>query len=163
MLEWYHWTLIGAAALAALSAWHVPRAVFWIAIGAFFYVVSAMWHVYGFPYATAFGAGTNLVVCYLLWIFAEQRYEMRLWNFFHLMLVVDLLYIVGTIRDQITFAITLEVINLVALLFIMLTGIAERVNGLSIRPSDTGWARFVHRALFAERSTNSRPWWQTEK
>lgn len=162
-MEYYHWTLIGLAALAAISAWNVPRAVLWVALGAVFYVASAMWHNAGLPYATVFGAATNLIVCYLLWIFADLRYEMRLWNAYHAMLVVDILYIFGWINSHINFAIALEIINGVALLFITATGIMERARvGISIRASGGGWNRFVHSALFAERSASTRPWWQRQ-
>lgn len=160
-MEYYHWTLIGLAVLAAVSAWNVPRAVLWIAIGALFYVASAMWHNAGLPYATPFGAATNLVMCYLLWIFADQRWEMRFWNMFHLMLVIDILYIFRWIPSQEHFAIALEIINAIALLFITATGIMERASvGLPFRSAGNRWNRAVHSALWAQRSERSRPPWQ---
>lgn len=161
-MEYYHWTLIGLAVVAAASAWNVPRAVFWVALGALFYVASAMWHNAGLPYPTIFGAATNLVVCYLLWIFADLRYEMRLWNFYHLMLVVDILYIFGWITSHLNFAIALEIINAVALLFITAAGIMERASAGNLRSARGGWNRFVHSALFAQRAASSRPWWQKQ-
>lgn len=160
-LEWYHWTLISAAIIAGALAWRVPRAVIWIGLGVASYVTSAMWHNAGWPYATQFGAATNLAICYLFWIFSNRRWEMRLWNFFHLMLVVDLLYMFGAIRDQFTFAVSLELINLSALIFIGVTGITERAGGgirsWSAHPRRIG---LVHRTLWAQRSDNSRPPWQ---
>jgi hypothetical protein len=159
-MQYYHFTLIGLALLAIASAWNVPRAVLWIALGAVFYVASAMWHNAGFSYGAAFGAGTNLVMCYLFWIRAEQRYEMRFWNFYHLMLVVDLLYIFGWIKDHEHFAIALEIINAIALLFIIATGLMERAYGISSGSARVRRNSLVYRALWAERSAASRPWWQ---
>jgi hypothetical protein len=163
MLAWYHWTLIGAAAISAALAWNVPRAPMWIALGAISYVTSAMWHNAGWPYATQFGAATNLAICYLMWVFADQRWEMRVWNAFHLMLLIDLLFIFGWIRSQYDFAVSLEIVNLVALIFIGATGIAERADAWrSARGADLHRTGLVHRALWAERSLASRPWWQQE-
>lgn len=159
-MEWYHWTLIGAACTAALLAWNVPRAVLWISIGAVFYLASAMVHNYGFRYATQFGGATNLAMCYLLWIYADQRWEMRLWNAFHLMIIIDILYIFGWIGSQYDFAVALEIINLVTLIFIAGTGAAERLNGVSSGPYLAGRPHSLHNLLWAERSDRSRPWWQ---
>jgi hypothetical protein len=159
-LQWYHMTLITLAALAAWSAWNVPRAVLWIGLGAFFYIVSAWWHNAGWPYATVFGAATNLVMCYLFWIWAEQRFEERLWNAYHLMLVIDVLFIFGYIRSQYDFAVSLEIVNAIALLFVIGVGIAERADGIRARSPHPGRPGFVHRSLFAERSAAYRPPWQ---
>lgn len=155
-----HLILSTAAVTATILAWNVPRAVLWVGLGALSYITSAWWHNAGLPYATQYGAATNLIICYMFWIFAEQRFEMRLWNFFHLMLVVDLLYIFGAINDKLVFAISLELINLAALIFIGVVGIMERVGGVhawSTRPRRTG---LVYRTLWAKRSLHSRPWWQ---
>ena len=162
-LEWYHLVLLSAAAISAGLAWRVPRAVIWIGLGFASYVTSAMWHNAGWPYATVYGAATNLVICYLFWIFSNRRWEMRLWNFFHLMLVVELLYIFGAIRDQFTFAVTIELINLAALIFIGLTGIFDRVGGgIHSWVSHPRRSGFIYRALWAQRSDNSRPPWQSK-
>lgn len=157
---WYHWVLLSAATGAALLAWNVPRAVQWLCCGALSFVLSAMWHRAGWPYATAFGASTNLVICYLFWIFADQRWEMRLWNAFHAMLLVDLLYIFGAIGDHLTFAISLEFINLAAILLVAGTGIAERASGFHSRPAHRRGTGFIYHTLWAARSVASRPWWQ---
>jgi hypothetical protein len=155
-----HLILSTAAVIAAVLAWRIPRAIMWIGLGALSYVTSAWWHNAGLPYGTVYGAATNLAICYLFWIFAENRWEMRLWNFFHLMLVIDLLYIFGAIRDLFTFAVSLELINLAALLFICGVGIMERASGIYSRRSYPGGSDFFYRALWAERSVHSRPWWQ---
>lgn len=155
-----HLILGSAAVIAALLAWRIPRAVLWIGCGALSYITSAWWHNAGLPYGTVYGAATNLAICYAFWILADAKWEMRLWNFFHLMLVVDLLYIFGAIRDIFVFAVSLELINLAALIFIGGVGIMERVGGVYSRRSRFGGSDLVYRALWAERSEHSRPWWQ---
>lgn len=159
-MAWYHIVLIGAAIIAAALAWHVPRAVQWLALGALSYVSSAMWHNAGLPHGAFYGAMTNLAICYGLWIWADQRWEMRLWNCFHFMLIIDILYIVGIIRDQFTFAVSLELINLAAILLIAGTGIVQRVDGMDFGPYRHRWIDSFHRCLWPERSMASRPWWQ---
>lgn len=142
--------LLTAAFAAIVFAWNVPRAVAWTTMGGILYAVSAMYHNYSLPYATAFGAGTNFVMIGFLWAYADQKWEMRLWNFYHLMLVVDLLFIAGFIREKFVFAVTLEIINLVAVLFILGTGLAERLSdGNPARHYNPGRAGFINRALFA--------------
>lgn len=158
-MAWYHAMMISAALFALVSSWQLPRARLWIGAGAFSYASSALWHNYGLPYPVYYGAATNLVLCYLLWIFAQQRYEMRVWNAVHLMLVLDLLYLTGFIRDKIAFAVSLEIVNLVALALISLTGIMERCHVTSWADRYTGWRALIYKSLWAERSRNSKPWW----
>lgn len=161
-MEWYHWVLFIAAMIAGTLAMHVPRAMTWLACLAGSFVLSVIYHRAGWPYATSFGAFTNLGICYLFLLMAKQKWEMRLMNFVQLMLVVDLLYIYGAIGDHFTFAASLEAINLAALLFIGSVGIAERLDangvgawGLYSRRTD-----LVYRALWSKRSDAYRPWWQ---
>lgn len=159
-MEWYHITLITAAIIAAGLAWSVPRAVIWIGLGAISYVVSAWWHNADLPYATQFGAATNLVICYLFWIWAEQKWELRLWNFFHLMLVIDMIYIFGFMTDKFLFAASLELVNLAALIFIGSVGILERAGGHAAWAFGSRGDGFVYRTLWAQRPSHSRPPWQ---
>lgn len=155
-----HLILTSAAVIAVALSWRVPRAKMWVGFGALSYVTSAWWHNAGLPYATEYGAATNLLICYMFWIFAERRYEMRLWNFFHLMLVVDLLYIFGAIHDKLVFAVSLELINLAALIFVGGIGIVERSGGIYTRAPRVRRSGLVYRLLWSERSIHSRPWWQ---
>lgn len=159
-LPWYHVALIATAASACVLAWHVPRAVLWLCLGALSYISSAWWHNAGLPYGAFYGAATNLAICYALWIYADQRWEMRLWNCFHLMLVVDILYLAGFIKDHLIFAEALELINFVAMLFIAGTGIVERADGIRSGPHRGRWIDSFHRRLWTPRSMASRPWWQ---
>jgi hypothetical protein len=159
-LQWFHWTLLSALAIAMLLAWHVPRAPGWLALGALFYIASASWHNIGLPYGVFFGAATNFAMIGLLWVFADQRWEMRLWNFFHVMLLIDALYLFRIINDKFIFAASLELVNLLAMLFVAGTGVAERYDGSRDGRDSIGWAGNFYRSLFAPRDLAYAPWWR---
>lgn len=162
MLEWYHWTLIGMAASAAILAWNVPRALLWLGLGAASYVTSAMWHNAGLPFATHYGAATNVVIFLLLFKYAQTWWEMKFWPCITLMLLIDLLYVTGVIKTQEAFGIALEVVNAIAILLIGATGLTDRINagaGNHNRGSPyRAWASALHRTLFAKRERYPR-WW----
>lgn len=158
-MHWYQSILLAGAVIAAALAWNVPRAVLWISLGALSFLASSWWHDAGFPYGAAFGASTNLAVCYVIYALAQLRYELRVWNSFHLMIVLDLLYMSGVIETHYTFAVSLELANWLALVIIGTTGILERVRyGRRDIPWRPGWLHNLHRALFAERKRP--PFWR---
>lgn len=162
MLEWYHWTLITMAAIAAISAWHLPRATLWIGLGAFSYVTSAWWHNAGFPYGAAYGMATNLAICFTIYALAQQRWELRTWNMIHAMILIDILYLAGVIKTHLLFAVSLEVINAAALLLITATGIMDRAGYARLRSGSYRGRRpwGFARALFSER--RHPPFWQVK-
>lgn len=161
MLEWYHWTLIGLAIVAGLLACNVPRALFWLFLGAFSYITSAWWHNAGIPFGTLYGAGTNLFICWLLYRMAETRWEMGVFNCFIFMLLIDLLFVTDIIKSRETFAICLEVANAAAMLLIGATGILDRIGAArhDFRIWGSSVLRRCHRALFASRKEYPR-WWR---
>lgn len=162
-MQWYHFALIALAISSAVLAWNVPRAALWLSLGAASYVTSAMWHNHGLPYATFYGAVTNFAILAGMWIYADQRWEIRVWNCFHLMVLIDILYMAGFIKDRILFAEALELVNLAAILFVGTTGIVQRVDGIFLGPYRSRWIDFFHRRLWPARSMASRPWWQRKK
>lgn len=158
-MHWYQSLLLAGAVIAGYLAWNVPRAILWISLGALSFVASSWWHDAGLPYGAAFGAATNVFICFMLYAYAQYRFEMRIWNCFHLMLVIDILYLAGVVKSHYDFAVALELANWLALFVIGAAGIAERAArgvpaGLHI-PGGTG---LVHRALWAERARP--PFWQ---
>lgn len=158
-MHWYHIALAVGAIVAGALAWNVPRAVLWISMGALSFLASSWWHDAGFPYGAAFGAATNIGICFLIYAHAELRWELRVWNCFHLMIVLDLLNLLGLIRSHYDFAVALEIANWLALLIIGAVGIADRVgSGVFNGPRHPRGADLVHRALWAERSRP--PFWQ---
>ena len=158
-MHWYQTALAIGAVIACVVAWNVPRAVIWVALGALSFVVSSWWHDAGLPYGAAFGAATNVAICLLIYAIAELRWELRLWNCFHLMIVLDLLSLTGVVKSHYDFAVALELANWLALLVVIVTGITERA-GRGVPTGLRGVSRtgLVYRALWAERS--HPPFWQ---
>jgi hypothetical protein len=161
MLEWYHWALISLCILAGVSAWNVSRAILWLGLGAFSYVTSAWWHDAGFPYATLYGAFTNVVICVLLYKMADSKWEMGVFNCFIGMILIDLLYVCGVVKNAYDFAVGLEVVNVCAMLLIGATGILERLRsyGYDFRNSDSAVLHRIHHALHSQRSSYPH-WWK---
>lgn len=160
-MEWYHWMLILTCVLSGLLAWDVPRALLWLGLGAFSYVTSAWWHDAGFPYATLYGAFTNVVICGLLYKMADSKWEMGVFNLFIGMILIDLLYVCGVVKSPYDFAVALEVVNFCAMLLIGITGILERLrkDGYDFSRSDSHFLRRCHSALHSQRQPYPH-WWK---
>lgn len=160
-MEWYHATLLTMAVVAVVLAWRVPNAAAFVALGFFSYLSSAAWHNAGFPYATLYGASTNLVICYVIYRYgANVRWEAKLMACFVLMLLIDLLYVFGVIKSQYNFAVSLELVNAYALLLISATGILQRMgNGHRFSHPYRSFLASFNRAVFAERKQYPR-WWR---
>lgn len=160
-MHWYQGVLLAGAVIATVLAWNVPRAVLWIALGALSFITSSWWHDAGLPYGAAFGGATNFAICLALYAWAQQRWELRVWNCYHLMLLIDILYLMGFIRSHYDFAVALEIANWLALLVIGAAGIAERAgHGMAFRPLGHSGAGFFSRALFAPRK--APPFWEAD-
>lgn len=94
---WYQWGLIIGALIAFVLAYRVPRAGMWLGLGAASFVLSTAWVRFGLPHGAAIGAATNLVVCMFLYVYARRRWEMRVWNCFHVMITLDILFLANGI------------------------------------------------------------------
>lgn len=167
MDAWYLQALAGAAVVVALIAWRVPRAVLWIGLLALSFILSSIWHDFGLPYAALFGASTNLAVCFALYSLAQLRWEMRVWNCIHAMIIIDLLYYRGYIVNHADFAIGLELANWLALAIVGATGMMERFGWNDAWRIDFSrrfsWTRFVYNRIWVPRSKNYRPFWQAKE
>lgn len=149
---------VGAIITAGLS-WHVPRALLWISLGALSFILSAAWQAHGLPYRDAFGAGTNVVICLALYSLAEKRWEMRVWNCFHAMILLDFLHMGGLINSNFWLIVSLEVANWTALLIIGTAGIMEWAgvrNAFGL--SHSRRSGYLYRALHEERL--DPPFWK---
>lgn len=153
-MPWYYQLLLGLALVATGLSYNLPRAWLWIGLGALSFITSSWWHYAALPHATAFGATTNLIICFLMYIYARQRWEMRVWNCFHLMIVIDLLYMWGWIDSHYLFTVGLEIANWLALIIIGGTGLLSMVaaNGIPDRTRHSGWVYRLHHALHKKRS-----------
>ena len=144
-MEWYQTALLVGSCVTMLASWNLPRARFWILMGAVSFAISSWYWNAGLPYPSAFGAGTNLIICFFLYALAVQQWELRVWNCFHLMIAIDILWLLGWIDNAINFvnsfdipafqiqveshyvfAVMLELCNWLALAVIFTTGLLER-------------------------------------
>jgi hypothetical protein len=164
-MSWYLWALVGGAVVATALAWRVPRAVLWIGLGALSFMASSIWNDWHLPYPAAFGAFADLAVCFALYAQAQLKWEMRVWNCFHLMIVIELLYLSGWIYSHYDYALALELANWLALLIISSAGVAERTGygpaWAFARRSTSGWAGALHRRIYAKR--DDPPFWQVNE
>lgn len=157
-MQWYHHALILLAVTGGYLAWHVPRAVRWLTLGALSFATSAMWHNYGLPYPIIYGATTNFMICICLSFYERPKWENGVFNSFILMILIDALFACGFIKTRFNFAVTLEVINATAILIIWSAGIMNRIakygRDFYVR---YGWIlNPCHQALFAKEPQNSQ-------
>lgn len=164
-MYWYHTALMVGGLVALILAWNVPRAPLWLMLGALSFGSSYLYHIAELPYPAAFGAATNLAVCFALYALAQQKWELRVWNCFHLMIVIDLLYLSGAITSRYDFAVGLEIANWLALLIIGAAGVTGRAGygpvGLLPRRARSGWSRAVNYSLWKNRARP--PFWQSSE
>lgn len=158
-MHWYQTALLVGAVIVGILAWNVPRAVLWISLGGMSFVAGSGWHDAGLPHGAAFGAFTNFMICFALYAVAELRWEMRVWNCFHLMIVLDILYLTGFIESHYDFAVGLEIANWMALLVIGAAGLMQRIGHgvFSGRDYSSGVSLFRN-ALYSKR--RDRPFWE---
>lgn len=158
-MEWYHWALVAGAVFALWASWGLPRAKIWIAAGAGCFVVTSMWHDARLPHGEVLGAVLNAGIVVMLYTKAVRRWEMRLWNCFQLMILLDALYYFGFVPSHYVFAVSLEVANWLALAVISGAGMAEkaRKNGMYPGRNFSNLLDPVFRALHAKRQ--DPPFW----
>lgn len=158
-MDWYFWALVVGAVVASLLSWNIPRAQLWISMLAASFALSSIWHGVGLPYGAAFGVATNLIISALLYWKADEEWEFRVWNCLHLMIVIDVLYMLGFIQSHFNYAVGLELANWLTLIVIGGRGASERVRGgHPARPDQHRRPSLLHRALYAKRT--HPPFWE---
>ena len=164
-MPWYDAALLAGAVVAMSLSWKLPRASLWIILGALSFFLSYQWHVAGWPYPAVFGASTNLAVCFAIYAKAQLKYEMRVWNCFHLMIVIDLLYLSGWISSRYDYAVGLELANWLGIFVIGVAGLADRAgyghNWLLSHRRRSGWVHAVFARLWDTRE--HPPFWRSNE
>lgn len=161
-MDQFQTALLVGAVTTALMSWNVPRAVLWISLGGLSFLLSAAWQAHGMPYRDAFGAATNVAICLALYALAEKKWEMRVWNCFHAMILLDFLHMAGLIPSNYWLIVSLEIANWTALLIIGAAGITEWAGaGNSYRLVYPRRADFLRRALHEERT--DPPFWKAQE
>jgi len=159
-MPWYHLALIAGYAGAGLIAWNVPRGTLWAASSILIMQASYMWWEAGLPHGAFVGGALNIAMCLALYALARQRWEMTLWRCYHLMIVLDILFLLGA-ATHFQFAIGLEIANMMAIAVIGATGLMERLGNGVPRAHPSGWLGSMRRSLYAKRRVP--PWWQGAK
>ena len=89
-----------ALALAFTGAYiftgNMPRARLWLILGALSYTVSSLYWAAGLPNPTIIGGVCDLAVCLGLYFLARQWWEMRVWNCYHAMILLNASYYIDT-------------------------------------------------------------------
>lgn len=150
--------LIGYA-VGALIAFGQIRAMVWLAVGAGTFLASSLYWRAGLPHPELFAGMLDASVCLAIYFAGRHRWEMWVWRFFQVMLLVNILHLAGTIgifynTGQIPYAITLEVMNWLIILLIAGTCALQRI-GYDYGGAYRSWGGFrgVVLALCEERRT----------
>lgn len=163
MSVYHHW-LAGAAIIAALISWRLPRSLLWIASLTASFVVSVtylnmpkpaepgLW----WPPASGVAAVCDMAVCMVIYAFAKRLWEARLlYSLVLISVAVNLLYTTGIllgwppVPPHEAYAIILEVINYAALALIFVTGLLSWIgaNGHPFSHGFVGWLYSARGAL----------------
>lgn len=156
-LPWYHAALLVGYAVAGVLAMNIPRAMLWTGASLFVVQASFMWWQAGLPNGAFVGGLLNLAICFALYALARRRWEMRLWNCYHLMIILDILYLSGLVERS-HFVIALEMANWLAIAIIGGAGIMERVSSGNPGLLSDHRLRHFRDALHAKRACP--PFWQ---
>lgn len=114
--------LVGYA-VAALVAMGNLRAMAWLAVGAGTFLASSAYWRTGWEHPELVAGGLDAAVCLAIYFFGRQRWEMWVWRFFQVMLLINIIRLAGTIgifhdTGQAPYAITLEAMNWLVILLI---------------------------------------------
>lgn len=161
-MDAYQTSLLVGAVLVALFSWRLPRALFWIVIGGAAFVASSVYWNQGLPYPAAFAGLCDLVVCFIMYAVARQRWEMRVWNCFHGMLLVNILYLAKLVPSHFMYGAALDLFNWLALAIIGGAAALQMADSHGVGHGSggfaRGWLRSVSDLLFAPRK--ERPFWE---
>jgi hypothetical protein len=114
--------LVGYA-VAALIAIGNLRAMTWLAVGAGTFLGSSAYWRTGWEHPELVAGGLDAAVCLGIYFAGRQRWEMWVWRFFQVMLMVNIIHLAGDIgifhdTGQAPYAITLEAMNWLVILLI---------------------------------------------
>lgn len=114
--------LIGLCVALAVSVGD-KRAWGWLLAGAASYTVSVLYWRSGLPYAPFVAGMCDALICLAVYFKAKYRWEMMVWRIFQASVLVNIIYLGGTLSawpslSHNAYSIILELINWAALLWI---------------------------------------------
>jgi hypothetical protein len=116
---------------------------------------------YDLPYPAAMNLACDALLCLLIDRYANEKWELRLFNIYQFSVLVSVLRLTETITSGYVYATMLELCNWVALLLITGTAIMGKVrsnDGIVLRYS---WGAYFRRAYTNLRRPRETPhWWK---
>lgn len=168
MSNW-NWIMLGAVLVTAAFSFRNLRGLAWIGALALDYAISVAYWRTGLPWGEVVTAACDASVCFVIYHYYRQRWELVVYGAFLASLAVDIFFLAGNLAvntpwgrmisiSQDTYGSLLELLNLLALLSIGGVSIVQLrgANVLALRP-DRGLDR-VARALGSART--SQPWYK---
>lgn len=124
--------LLVGAAFVALVSWRLDRSLLWIAVGALSFVASTAWSRFGLPMPPLFTALCDAAVCFAIYVWAKQAWELLLCQLFRASVLISVVFVGFTIATKSgpspTYVALLEAVNWIALLLILGTAAMQRIN-----------------------------------
>ena len=161
MAMWYQWTPILVGLIAAWLARGIPRAIVWVALILASFVLSTLWWNHVGVYPDVFGAASNFIISLIMLPYAKTVYERWILRGLCAMILIDILWRFHAIPDHWSYAVALEALNYVVLMFIAFWGMVERAatgDRLRYRRDNGSWADMAHR--YFDRESRYPRWWR---
>ncbi len=130
------------------------RAWGWLLTGAASYTVSVLYWRSGLPHPSFVAGLCDAAVCLAIYFQGKLRWEMWVWRLFQLSVLVNIVYLGGTLGawpspSHNAYSIILEIVNWAALLWIGGNGAMLAIGASDALPAPGSPLRRLHRALSA--------------
>ena len=134
--------LIGAL-ICALVSWRNRRGLLWIGAGALSYIVSTIAWRFNLSMAEVVTGFADVTLCLAVYLFAKYRWELAIWRLYQVSVGISILYLAGNLGitsrwDHEMYAILLEAVNWLLLIFIGGMGVAQRIGTSDVRAGGLG-------------------------
>lgn len=152
--------LLGGFLLALGVSFGNWRAWAWLGASAASYVLSTVWWRSGLPYPSFIGGMADALICLGVYFVGKYRWEMWGWRLFQVSVLVNIVYLGGTLGAWASlphnaYAVMLEAVNWLALLWIGGNGAVQAIGAAHADPaahSLVGRLRGIVRHLYRERT-----------
>lgn len=157
MLDQYQIALLIGATFTTMVSWHLPRARWWTLAGFLSFFLSTAYARYGLPHSPAFTLACDAAVCLFVYSLANEEWHLRIFDIFRLSVLITLLHMFGIIGTHYLWVVSLELLNWLAMLLIVGTGIA---TGMADGNSPIGsWIGNLRRLGVSLRTPRKAPRW----
>jgi hypothetical protein len=137
MFNPWAYSILSLALVAAVLAWHVPRAAAWVGLAMISFVASSLWWDYGDRQSHALFAFTcDALLVLIISGLLRERWELVVCGAFLASTGVSLVRLAGVIPQGWVYASCLEFLNFVALISICGMGTMDRIARHAGHPPD---------------------------